>query len=283
MEKKVLLVDDNQELLDKLKTFFEESNYVVTILDSAPSALKLANTEFFDLICVDYQLHQLGGFEFINKIKGSFFNAATTIFLFAVHDEILEKQAAEVDGLHLFNKPVESDDVIEEATKILDPEKAKKVEKEEGGHGAFINPFVQVIKEVLLEKFSIDNIASSEIKISPESTPEKFDVTATFPIVSPKLLGNLIMSCSRETGDKIVDMSRDEGCIEDIMLSLANDIFAGAKDIFTIKGINLSKTSPIIVTGKGHVVQIGKGGVNLSTNLTTDIGDILVEFYLMKQ
>lgn len=280
MEKKVLLVDDSADLSRKLKDFFESESYIVKLVDSSTLALKHIETEFFDLICVDFQLHQLGGMEFIQKIKDSFFNSATTIFLFAIFDEDLVANVKDISRLHLFSKPINSDVIIEEASKVLKPEKVKK---NDSNAASFIDPFVEAVQTVFNERCNVGKMSTSETKVSNSSYEGSFDFSATFSIASAKLLGNFTLSFSQEVASKIIKASGSKLDEKDMLLDLSVEIFRKVRDIFKGKSIVISKTSPVIVCGKSHVIYNKKGGLTLSTVLKTDLGKIFLEFFLSKQ
>ncbi len=67
----MLLVDDERGLLDLGKSFLERinENLVIKCVTSAIDALKVINTESYDVIVSDYQMPSFNGLEFLKKIR----------------------------------------------------------------------------------------------------------------------------------------------------------------------------------------------------------------------
>ncbi|MFA5413949.1 MAG: PAS domain S-box protein [Methanoregula sp.] len=67
---RVLYVDDESTLLDLCKTYLERSgDFIVTILPSAPEAIRILELAGFDAIVSDYQMPEMDGIEFLNVIR----------------------------------------------------------------------------------------------------------------------------------------------------------------------------------------------------------------------
>ena len=67
---RVLYVDDESTLLDLCKTYLERSgDFIVTILPSAPEAIRILELARFDAIISDYQMPEMDGIEFLNVIR----------------------------------------------------------------------------------------------------------------------------------------------------------------------------------------------------------------------
>ncbi|TET29483.1 MAG: response regulator [Candidatus Heimdallarchaeota archaeon] len=68
---RVLLVDDETELLKATKIYLEKAkkNYQIVIQNSANDALKLLGKEPFDVIVSDFQMPNMDGLEFLEKVR----------------------------------------------------------------------------------------------------------------------------------------------------------------------------------------------------------------------
>jgi len=67
--KKILLVDDEEDLLAELEAFLEEEGYeVLTALDGE-TALKKIEEEKPDLILLDLNIPKMSGFQILERIK----------------------------------------------------------------------------------------------------------------------------------------------------------------------------------------------------------------------
>ncbi|HNV85363.1 MAG TPA: response regulator [Candidatus Omnitrophota bacterium] len=66
---KMLVVDDEIEICDFLKTFFEERNYKVLTALNGETALKLVNQERPAIVLLDIKMPGCDGIEVLKKIK----------------------------------------------------------------------------------------------------------------------------------------------------------------------------------------------------------------------
>lgn len=84
MQKKLLIIDDERELLDTLKDFFSLSGYLVYTAENPLVARKLLNKQL-DLILLDVSMPEMDGIQFCQEIRGIV--ACPIIFLSARVDE----------------------------------------------------------------------------------------------------------------------------------------------------------------------------------------------------
>jgi DNA-binding response OmpR family regulator len=69
MGKKILAVDDDQNILNLEKTILEQKGFDVTLATSGPQALGLLANGPFDLILLDVMMPEMDGFAVCRKIK----------------------------------------------------------------------------------------------------------------------------------------------------------------------------------------------------------------------
>lgn len=69
MRNKLLLVDDDQEVLEINKHFFEEEGYLVAIASSAKQALAYMKKNTFSCIVLDVMMPEIDGFTFCKTIR----------------------------------------------------------------------------------------------------------------------------------------------------------------------------------------------------------------------
>lgn len=84
MQYKILIVDDDRELLKMLKSFFEIRKYSVLIAEDGAAALKMAEMNP-DIILLDINMPQLDGIEVCRRIRDQV--ACPVLFLTARADE----------------------------------------------------------------------------------------------------------------------------------------------------------------------------------------------------
>ena len=66
----ILLIDDDDELSDMLKSYLETMGYEVTLAPDGEAGLKLATgTGNFDLILLDVMMPKMDGFDVLKKLR----------------------------------------------------------------------------------------------------------------------------------------------------------------------------------------------------------------------
>ena len=69
MKKKILVVDDEKDILDSLKTLLELEDYKVKTVNSGKKALDALKKEKFDLVLLDILMPKMSGREVLEKIR----------------------------------------------------------------------------------------------------------------------------------------------------------------------------------------------------------------------
>jgi len=112
--KKVLILDDEQDILELWITQFKRLEVVAEIHTAAngQDALKLINTVGqYDLIITDYKMPVMNGLEFIKKVRSESESSKTPIFFFTGYLPELKEHTAELENVLLFEKPVISEKI----------------------------------------------------------------------------------------------------------------------------------------------------------------------------
>jgi len=81
---KLLIVDDNQDLLDLIREFLVAEKYVVKTARSGGAALKCLSEENFDLVVSDIEMPGISGLELLKRIKKTI-NADIPVILITGH------------------------------------------------------------------------------------------------------------------------------------------------------------------------------------------------------
>lgn len=81
MDKKIMIVDDEPDVLNSLKTVLERQNYYVITVTSGYECLKQLEKGFEGVILMDIMMPEMDGWETINQIvkKGYIDNVAISI------------------------------------------------------------------------------------------------------------------------------------------------------------------------------------------------------------
>lgn len=121
MQKRILLVEDEQLLLQFVQRQLQKEKFEVSIAGDGKSALDLINKEPFTLIISDLMIPYISGFELISQIRKSEHNKTTpTLIISAMgSDEVI------VDALHIgaddfLRKPYSMDVMIAKVNRMVD-------------------------------------------------------------------------------------------------------------------------------------------------------------------
>lgn len=69
MNKKILFVDDERQILNALNRLFMDTEYEIFLADSGAAALSILEIEEIDLVVTDMRMSVMNGFELLEKIK----------------------------------------------------------------------------------------------------------------------------------------------------------------------------------------------------------------------
>ncbi len=72
MERRILLVDNDKSLLNKLKFALEQDGYVVEFVSNAEEALERIRKQSFNLVITEIDLHGMSGLELCQYIHGEY-------------------------------------------------------------------------------------------------------------------------------------------------------------------------------------------------------------------
>jgi two-component system alkaline phosphatase synthesis response regulator PhoP len=94
-EKKVLIVDDEVEIVNMLSLNLEIHGYKVLKAYNGKEALDLARKEELDLILLDVMMPGISGIEVCKNLKGNIFTRAIPVIMVSAKDQIADK----IEGL----------------------------------------------------------------------------------------------------------------------------------------------------------------------------------------
>jgi DNA-binding response OmpR family regulator len=106
MAKKILVVDDDENILNLEKTILEQKGFTVTTAVGGAAALELLAAEVFDLILLDVMMPDVDGFAVCRKIKeDERLKEVPVIFLTAKGGGEALAEGFESGALMYINKP----------------------------------------------------------------------------------------------------------------------------------------------------------------------------------
>ena len=122
-DKKILLVDDDQDILTSMQAAFEPTGAVIDTAVDGNKAVELAERNEPDLVVLDMMLPKRSGFLVLEKIKARKpKNSKPFVIMITGNQGARHKMYAESLGVsEYFNKPVKMDKLIAMAEKLLAP------------------------------------------------------------------------------------------------------------------------------------------------------------------
>ena len=113
MSKKILLVDDEEEIIFLLKRRFIKNGYDVVEAHSGVEAIACVEKERPDLIVLDVMMPGMNGLEVCRKLKSDPQYQSIKIVLLTAKDQQKDKELGKEAGADAYmTKPFEPDDII---------------------------------------------------------------------------------------------------------------------------------------------------------------------------
>src|SRR5437867_9717068 len=121
--KKILLVDDDNDILTSMQAAFEPTGAVVETASNGNKAVELAEKNTPDVIVLDMMLPGRSGFLVLEKVKAKKpRNAKPYVIMITGNQGARHKMYAESLGVsEYFTKPVKLDKLIATAERLLGP------------------------------------------------------------------------------------------------------------------------------------------------------------------
>jgi DNA-binding response OmpR family regulator len=120
-DKRILLVDDDQDILTSMQAAFEPTGAVVDLAGNGNKAVELAEKHQPDLVVLDMMLPGRSGFLVLEKIKSKKpRNSKPFVIMITGNQGARHKMYAESLGVSEYlNKPVKMDKLIASAERLL--------------------------------------------------------------------------------------------------------------------------------------------------------------------
>lgn len=120
MSKKILLVDDEPDILTVTVTRLEASGYEVLIAKDGEEALELLDKIKPDLILLDLLLPKMQGDELCKKLKSDIKFKHIPIILFTASIIRVPAKVEEIGADDYITKPFESDNLLYKIKKLIE-------------------------------------------------------------------------------------------------------------------------------------------------------------------
>ncbi|MDH5414775.1 MAG: response regulator [Flavobacteriaceae bacterium] len=122
---KVLIVDDEKDIVFLLELEFDEYNYVVEKAHSGKSALELIHKNKYDVILSDYRMPDGDGRFLLENVMEIPVEERPLFFFMSGQADISEDEALKKGAARFFKKPFDTEYLIQKITKILKESKER--------------------------------------------------------------------------------------------------------------------------------------------------------------
>ena len=120
MNKKILVVDDEEDILNLVRLILEDAGYQVRIETDGRDALKKLDEEKFDLILLDIMMPFLSGWEVLEAMRSRDKTRDIPVALLTARASPREdNQPYPTDYCDYITKPFEPDDLLKRIRQIL--------------------------------------------------------------------------------------------------------------------------------------------------------------------
>lgn len=118
--KKILVVDDEPDILEFLQIIFEEEGYIVVTTDKGDYLEKLNNSALPDLVLLDMLLSGKDGREIVKHLKSHEKTKHIPVIMFSAHPSA--GQTALIAGADDFvEKPFDIDTLLNKVAQLISP------------------------------------------------------------------------------------------------------------------------------------------------------------------
>ena len=118
--KKILIVDDEQDIVDSLKFVLETSNFTCYTADNGEDGLRLAKELTPDLIILDVMMPKINGYKISRLLKYDAKYKNIPILMVTARSQEEDKLIGEETGADEYiTKPFELDDVVKKVEEYL--------------------------------------------------------------------------------------------------------------------------------------------------------------------
>ena len=121
MAKKILVVDDEEDIRAVVKDVLENSGFSVVIASGGKEALKLLEKEKFDLALIDFFMPEMSGRELLKKIRenSKLKKMKCALLTVATFPERGIEKLKEMGIQDYINKPFDNEDLIKRVKKMI--------------------------------------------------------------------------------------------------------------------------------------------------------------------
>ena len=119
MEKKILIIDDEELIIKSFTKLLEKNGYNVFVAKKGEDALVISEEEDFDLIIVDIKMPGINGVETVKSLYELKGKKTPTIFISGYAEDELQKQAEALNPVAYINKPFDISELMNKIKEVI--------------------------------------------------------------------------------------------------------------------------------------------------------------------
>ncbi len=121
----VLVIDDEQAILQVMAGNLKQKDFSVVTAESALKGLKLLNNQIFDTVIIDYQMPQMSGLEFLDKLKE--LEIEVPVIMVTAYGTIeMAVEAMKKGAINYLTKPINYEEMAIMVKNAVDKQKLQK-------------------------------------------------------------------------------------------------------------------------------------------------------------
>ncbi|MCX6135801.1 MAG: response regulator [Ignavibacteriales bacterium] len=120
--KKIMLVDDEEQLVSIMASVLQDEGFAVKTMFSAEEALNAFASYSPDLVISDVKMERMDGFAMFERVKALQSTPSVPfIFLTGLDDRLGQQRAKSLGAMAYVNKPFDVDDFVDIVKKLIPP------------------------------------------------------------------------------------------------------------------------------------------------------------------
>jgi DNA-binding response OmpR family regulator len=104
---KILVVDDDEEMLAEVSAKLNDKGYDVFVTDNGVESFRIISEEKIDLVISDVRMPCLSGFTLITMLKSFYFSKIPVILISSCKQEPLILNSHGIEDASFFSKPID--------------------------------------------------------------------------------------------------------------------------------------------------------------------------------